>query len=152
MHPHAACKAVSFKCYLAKNFCEPARADTPVEFHLPESFLRVNIALCEKQVIFVLCINMGHAIAIRDDFYSLVQPVQVQSSLCLGERTTHYHAVCSTGQSGQPCRSYSLLPPGRHGSILLFPAPGARYPSRVPVPGGPRQGTREVSEPGTHAR
>src|SRR5258706_7481334 len=121
VHPYTARKAVGVKGYLAKNFREATRTDTPVEFHLPQPFLRMNIALCEKQVVFILGIDMGHAIAVCDDFNSLVQSVRMYFALCLGKGTVHEHVVCSTGQSCQTSRRCkSFLPPGCHGLLLLF--------------------------------
>src|SRR5215472_3744499 len=72
VHTQAAAEAICFQGNLAKNFAEPARADAPVELHLPETLSRVRIALGEVQVILVLSMDVGHAITVGDDLDSLV--------------------------------------------------------------------------------
>src|SRR5260221_14574698 len=72
VHTQAAAEAICFQGNLAENFAEPARANAPVELHLPETLSRVRVALGEVQVILVPSINMGHAITVADDLDSLV--------------------------------------------------------------------------------
>src|SRR5579859_5704281 len=89
MHTQAASKAVSFDSYFAENLGELARPEASIEFHLPQSFLGVNIALGKKQVIFVLGINMRHTITIGDYFNWLMQALKMQLTFCLGKWAPH---------------------------------------------------------------
>src|SRR5215469_5315525 len=77
VHAQAAAEAICLQGDLAENFAEPARANAPVELHLPETLSRMCVALGEVQVIFVLGINMGHTITVGDDLDNLVQSLQV---------------------------------------------------------------------------
>src|SRR6266568_3443867 len=95
---------ISFDGDLAKNFGEPPGADASVEFHLPEPILCMDVALGKKEVIFVLGINMRHAIAVPDDLNWIMQSLQVQIALLFRKRAAHKHVVCSASQSGQACR------------------------------------------------
>src|SRR5579859_473021 len=61
MHSQAARKAVGFEGDFAEDLAQPTGADATVEFHLPEAFPGMNIALRVIEIILVLRINMWYA-------------------------------------------------------------------------------------------
>jgi len=87
MEAQAAAEAVGLKRYRAEEFGEATGAKTAVKVHLPEALLGVDIALCKKEVIFILGINMRDAIGIGNNLDLFMQPANMQYATFLRERT-----------------------------------------------------------------
>src|SRR5579859_598663 len=120
MHSQAARKAVGFERDFAEDLAQPPRSDAPVEFHLPQAFLSMNISLRVVHIVFVLRIDMRYAVAVGDYFDRLVQARYTYFALISGNRTAHQNIIRSPGQPyhARRCRD-CLLPPGHHRSPSL---------------------------------
>lgn len=61
--------------------------DVPVEFHLPEPVLRVDIALCKEQIIGSVGVDVGHAKGIAENLDAVLETAHLDRSTCLRMRT-----------------------------------------------------------------
>jgi hypothetical protein len=73
-----ATETIGFECEGTDYFRQSSRTKAAIHLHLPETFLGMDVALGEVEVIFIVCINMGNAIVVGNDLDWFVQTLQLE--------------------------------------------------------------------------
>jgi hypothetical protein len=70
---HRAAKTVRIQRRLAKELCQRARGNATILLHLPHAILRVDEALCAKEVRAGGGVNVGHAMLVAQYIHRGIQ-------------------------------------------------------------------------------
>ncbi len=112
MQAQAAAKAVEFKRRWSDDFREATGADTPVQIHLPEPVLCVDIALGKEEIILIFRVDVRDTILIGNDFDFFVQSVQDELALLARQGAAREKVIASTSDTSQArSREEGFLPP-----------------------------------------
>jgi hypothetical protein len=81
-------EAIHRQRHLAQHLAQAARAHAPLQLHLPQPVLGVDVALSKEKVILVLGVDMRHSPAVADDLHRTVQTDNACATHGLRQETT----------------------------------------------------------------
>jgi hypothetical protein len=69
-------KAIKIETHRTADLTDPAQSDAPIDIHLEEAVLRLDVSLSKEEIMLRLGEYVGDAPAVTDDFDRALQAVQ----------------------------------------------------------------------------